>query len=144
MLTFALAVGLLTPAPPARLRVEDIAQAVSLDWGKVGYDDEPPGKLRAVEGQGHLGAGRVPVHVRVELVYTDRLFSEHRAWERKVLLGAEVRQPARLVLPVIEESKHQRPDDQEGKNASQRWKASLNSYFYRLDLTASAMQEPCA
>src|SRR4029078_10414591 len=101
MLTFALAVGLLTPGPPARLRVEDIAQAVSLDWGKVGYDDEPPGKLRAVEGQGHLGAGRVPVHVRVELVYTDRLFSEHRAWERKVLLGAEVR---RVILKPVAES----------------------------------------
>ena len=74
-----------------RLTVADVLQTLQLDLSQLTHSDEPPGKLRALEGEVTLKEARVKVHVRIELVYTTDLFSMEMKWDPKAVRAAAVR-----------------------------------------------------
>jgi hypothetical protein len=74
-----------------KLTVADVLQGLSLDESKLEYLDEPPGKLRGLEGVATLRDSKVQVRVAIEVVYTPDLFSDRRKWDPKVVRAATVR-----------------------------------------------------
>lgn len=73
-----------------RLTVADVLQALQLDVSQLSHSDEPPGKLRALEGEVLLRDARIKVRVRIELVYTTAVFSIERKWDPKAVRAAAV------------------------------------------------------
>jgi len=69
---------------------EGCVKSLSLDEAKFRYEDEPPGKLRAVECPATLRDTKVKVRVRLEVVYTLDLFSDKFAWDIKKVRAATV------------------------------------------------------
>ena len=76
---------------PNTLTVANVLKGLSLDGSKMSYEDEPPGKLQALECTATLRDTKVKVRVRIEVVYTRALFSADREWDPKAVRAAEVR-----------------------------------------------------
>jgi hypothetical protein len=74
-----------------KLTVADALKWLSLDESKLKHIDEPPGKLRELEGEAVLRDTKIRVRVRLELVYTLDLFSAERKWDPKAVRAATVR-----------------------------------------------------
>lgn len=70
--------------------VAEVLKALQLDETKLRHSDEPPGKLRALEGEVTLRDTRLKVNVRIDLVYTTAVFSTERKWDPKAVRAAAV------------------------------------------------------